>query len=43
MATIVDQIHDHEAVIQAVKEVNHPMAEYIAEYQLGNIKPPWLR
>jgi hypothetical protein len=33
--------YDNQAVIEAIKETSHPMAEYIIDYQLGNIKPPW--
>ena len=35
--------YDHEAVIQAVREVAHPAAEYIIRFMMGENKKPWMK
>lgn len=35
--------YDHQAVIRASREVNHPAAEYIASFMRGERRPSWVR
>jgi len=34
-------MYDHQSVIDTVRKVKHPAAEFIIAYQLGKIKPGW--
>jgi len=33
--------YDHEAVITAMQQANHPSTEYVTSYMRGEIIPPW--
>jgi hypothetical protein len=35
--------YDHEAVIQALQERQHPSLEYLIGMQRGQHEPPWLK